>query len=114
MFHSASFTAKSSQCSQGCKLALASYFVLPSSDNHTTVANYFEISDYNVIQSYNTHNFNLFQSFSRYKFPFPCDCIGGEFLGHVFHYITQPNDIRYSCNNTLSKFDHTGVVAQVQ
>ena len=75
------------------KVALASYFVLPvSSSDPAPVAKLFEISDLNVIQSHNTLNVILFQSFLSYNFPFSCDCIGGEFLGHVFHYTTRPND----------------------
>ncbi|XP_065619234.1 lysM domain receptor-like kinase 3 [Quercus suber] len=87
------YRVKASQCSQGCKVALATNFVLPvTSSDPAPVAKLFEISDLNVIQTHSTLNVILFQSFLRYNFPFSCDCIGGEFLGHVFHYTTRPND----------------------
>ena len=31
-------------------------------------------------------------SFVRINVPFPCDCIDGEFLGHVFQYDVNPGD----------------------
>ncbi|KAI5433636.1 LysM domain receptor-like kinase 3, variant 2 [Lathyrus oleraceus] len=34
---------------------------------------------------------NIF-SYSRVNIPFPCDCIGGEFLGHVFEYTANERD----------------------
>ncbi|PNX60456.1 receptor-like protein kinase, partial [Trifolium pratense] len=36
-------------------------------------------------------NDNLF-SYFRINIPFPCECIGGEFLGHVFEYSSSEGD----------------------
>jgi len=48
-----------------------------------------------VIISYNkgkvSKNGNLF-AFFRVNIPFPCECIGGEFLGHVFEYSAKEGD----------------------
>ncbi|CAI8615910.1 unnamed protein product [Vicia faba] len=49
----------------------------------------------NVLNSYNkvlvTNHGNIF-SYFRINIPFPCECIGGEFLGHVFEYTTKKGD----------------------
>ncbi|KAL4298998.1 hypothetical protein AHAS_Ahas17G0056900 [Arachis hypogaea] len=48
----------------------------------------------NVIISYNKDKMpnNLPVSFTRINIPFPCDCINGEFLGHVFEYSAIEGD----------------------
>uniref|UniRef100_A0A2N9GJN2 Protein kinase domain-containing protein n=1 Tax=Fagus sylvatica TaxID=28930 RepID=A0A2N9GJN2_FAGSY len=83
------------QCSQGCNVALASHFVWEAaSANLTVVADFFQVSDNNVILSYNkdTSSNTWIRTFSRINVPFPCDCISGEFLGHVSQYTTRPGD----------------------
>jgi chitin elicitor receptor kinase 1 len=87
------FTAKSSQCSQGCNVALASYFVWQTA-NLTVVADFLQVSDTNVILSYykDSSGNTWIRTFSRINVPFPCDCISGEFLGHVSQYTTRPGD----------------------
>ncbi|KAL5074432.1 hypothetical protein RYX36_013416 [Vicia faba] len=49
----------------------------------------------NVLNSYNkvlvTNHGNIF-SYFRINIPFPCECIRGEFLGHVFEYTTKKGD----------------------
>ncbi|XWS75771.1 hypothetical protein CRYUN_Cryun01aG0120900 [Craigia yunnanensis] len=32
------------------------------------------------------------EAFTRVNVPFPCDCINGEFLGHIFEYEVKPSD----------------------
>ncbi|KDP44500.1 hypothetical protein JCGZ_16333 [Jatropha curcas] len=80
-----------SKCTKGCDLALASYYVRPST-NLTFIANALrsEIlqSPYQIIEC----NKNRHPASNRINVPFPCDCIAGEFLGHVFHYNITPSD----------------------
>ncbi|XP_020962823.1 lysM domain receptor-like kinase 3 isoform X1 [Arachis ipaensis] len=85
-----------SECLKGCDLAIASYFVYPrvklgsiASFMHSNV-----VANSNVIISYNKDKMpnNLPVSFSRINIPFPCDCINGEFLGHVFEYSAIEGD----------------------
>ncbi|XP_072078347.1 lysM domain receptor-like kinase 3 [Arachis hypogaea] len=85
-----------SKCLKGCDLAIASYFVYPkvmlgsiASFMHSNV-----VPNSNVIISYNKDKMpnNLPVSFTRINIPFPCDCINGEFLGHVFEYSAIEGD----------------------
>ncbi|XP_020982945.1 lysM domain receptor-like kinase 3 [Arachis duranensis] len=101
-----------SKCLKGCDLAIASYFVYPgvmlgsiASFMHSNV-----VPNSNVIISYNKDKMpnNLPVSFSRINIPFPCDCINGEFLGHVFEYSAIEGDtydlianLRYSDLTTV-------------
>nr|URY50821.1 lysin-motif receptor-like kinase LYK2 [Medicago truncatula f. tricycla] len=100
MFLECVFSKVESKCVKGCDVALASYHVmLPFTyQNITTfmqskIVSVSSLSD--VIISYNkdkvSKNGNLF-AFSRVNIPFPCECIGGEFLGHVFEYSAKEGD----------------------
>ncbi|OIW04679.1 hypothetical protein TanjilG_07814 [Lupinus angustifolius] len=39
-----------------------------------------------------SYNKDKVQPFTRVNVPFPCDCIKGEFLGHMFQYVVQTGD----------------------
>nr|BAF98605.1 CM0545.460.nc [Lotus japonicus] len=87
-----------SNCLKGCDLALASYYILPGVfilQNITTFMQSEIVSSNDAITSYNKdkilNDINI-QSFQRLNIPFPCDCIGGEFLGHVFEYSASKGD----------------------
>ncbi|CAK9139625.1 unnamed protein product [Ilex paraguariensis] len=85
------FTVQS-KCSRGCDLAFGSYYVWPQS-NLTFIA---EVSNESIndILSYNREipNQDSVQSYTRIYIPFSCDCINGEFLGHVFRYNVRSGD----------------------
>ncbi|KAL1358161.1 lysM domain receptor-like kinase 3 [Arachis duranensis] len=86
-----------SQCSKGCPLALASYYMWTGS-NLTYVSEIMKsnvLSDPNDIVNYNKDtipNKDSVQASIRVNVPFPCDCINGEFLGHTFQYDIQSGD----------------------
>ena len=87
------------QVHKGCDLALASYLVPPS---QTTLSNITSLMQSEVLyNSDDTRSYNKgkvlatgesLQSFTRINIPFPCDCINGELLGHVFRYSITAND----------------------
>ncbi|GFS35005.1 chitin elicitor receptor kinase 1 [Actinidia rufa] len=81
-----------SKCSRGCDLALASYYVWPGS-NLSFIA---EVSSASIpdILSYNSEipNQDSVPSGIRINLPFRCDCITGDFLGHVFQYSIRSGD----------------------
>lgn len=92
------FLKVESKCSRGCGLALASYFVWPGS-NLTFISEVLQSSvaplgAFDVILSFNKNvsNKDSVQAFTRVDVPFPCDCINGEFLGHVFEYNVRSGD----------------------
>ncbi|KAM0011248.1 putative protein kinase RLK-Pelle-LysM family [Helianthus debilis subsp. tardiflorus] len=74
----------------GCDLALGSYYTGPSSDVFS-IAEYIN-TDASKILKYNQDTVPNVQSFVRIKVPFSCDCIDGEFLGHVFNYDLTSGD----------------------
>ncbi|KAJ9551717.1 hypothetical protein OSB04_015762 [Centaurea solstitialis] len=83
-----------STCNRGCDLALASYYV-ESGDELTSISQYTNTEDINDIIRYNPDTIpNEFSipSFIRINIPFSCDCIHGEFLGHVFSYDIRAED----------------------
>ncbi|KAL6975685.1 LysM domain receptor-like kinase 3 [Sarracenia purpurea var. burkii] len=84
--------AVESRCSRGCDLALGSYYVWPRS-NLTFIAQIFTDSIPNIL-NYNSQisNQDSVISGTRINLPFSCDCIDGEFLGHVFDYTVQSGD----------------------
>ncbi|KAL6975831.1 hypothetical protein U1Q18_024627 [Sarracenia purpurea var. burkii] len=84
--------AVESSCSRGCDLALGSYNVWLGS-NLPFIAQMFKDSIPNIL-SYNSQipNPNFILSDTRINLPFSCDCIDGEFLGHVFDYTVQSGD----------------------
>ncbi|KAJ7960353.1 putative Receptor protein kinase [Quillaja saponaria] len=76
-----------SECSEGCELALASYYV-NHGNNLESIAQYMQ-SDPDVIVSYNKDkipNKDSVDAFIRINIPFRCDCIDGQYLGHKFNY----------------------------
>lgn len=86
-----------SKCVKGCDLALASYDVPPiiMLQNITRFMQSNLVSNSEVIISYNKgkiFNDNNIISYLRLNIPFPCECIGGEFLGHVFEYSAATGD----------------------
>ncbi|MED6205648.1 LysM domain receptor-like kinase 3 [Stylosanthes scabra] len=96
LLNSVLFTVES-QCSKGCPLALASYYMWQGS-NFTYVSQIMKsnvLTDPNDIVNYNkatVPNKDSVQAFIRVNVPFPCDCINGEFLGHTFQYDIQSGD----------------------
>lgn len=87
------FVSVHSKCSKGCGLALGSYYVWPES-NLTVISDFMNIKIEEIV-SYNKQlipNQNSVQSDIRINIPFPCDCINGEFLGHVFKYSLRSGD----------------------
>ncbi|MED6112063.1 LysM domain receptor-like kinase 3 [Stylosanthes scabra] len=96
LLNSVLFTVES-QCSKGCPLALASYYMWQGS-NFTYVSQIMKsnvLTDPNDIVDYNkatVPNKDSVQAFIRVNVPFPCDCINGEFLGHTFQYDIQSGD----------------------
>ncbi|KAF8391587.1 hypothetical protein HHK36_023893 [Tetracentron sinense] len=77
-----------STCTRGCDLAVASYYVWEGS-NLTFISTVMDLENqFDHILSFNPSVFSKdsIQFGSRLNVPFPCDCIQGEFLGHVFSY----------------------------
>ncbi|KAK9084783.1 hypothetical protein Sjap_025194 [Stephania japonica] len=81
-----------SQCSRGCNLALGSY-------NIWRLANLSFISEITQtpisrILNYNPQirNQDTIITDERLLIPFSCDCINGDFLGHVFAYLVRSGD----------------------
>ncbi|KAE9606231.1 putative non-specific serine/threonine protein kinase [Lupinus albus] len=88
-----------SKCINGCDLALASYYVSVwpsvSLGNITSFMHSNVLTKSDVIISYNKgkiFNGDVLLSLTRTNVPFPCDCIGGEFLGHMFEYSAVAGD----------------------
>ncbi|XVF21012.1 hypothetical protein REPUB_Repub12eG0053800 [Reevesia pubescens] len=87
-------------CSRGCDVALASYYVWEGT-NLTFISEVLQSSlvpfstiNFDTILNYNkqVENKDSVKAFSRLNVPFPCDCINGEFLGHVFNYSVRSRD----------------------
>ncbi|KAI3419282.1 uncharacterized protein J3R85_013278, partial [Psidium guajava] len=95
-------------CRRGCELAVASYYVWEAS-NLTYISNLFnrpvpEVRRYNPSVS----GREAVAVGTRVNVPFACDCLNGDFLGHTFTYVTQPDDtyhnvatLRYSNLTTV-------------
>ncbi|CAN1232592.1 LysM domain receptor-like kinase 3 [Linum perenne] len=88
----------SSQCSRGCDLALASYYIWEGS-NLTYIlqlmkSSILRESDFDSLLSYNRQiaNKDSVLQDTRINVPFPCECINGQLLGHVFPYSTVSGD----------------------
>ncbi|XWS30974.1 hypothetical protein CRYUN_Cryun23aG0037200 [Craigia yunnanensis] len=99
-FISISSISIESSCTKGCDVALASYYVWLGT-NLTFISEVLQSSlvpsstiNFDTILSYNKQvpNKDSVEAFSRLNIPFPCDCINGEFLGHVFNYSVRPRD----------------------
>lgn len=93
------FTAESS-CKRGCSLALASYYVW-SGVNITFIAQVLGSTEKDVL-SYNPSvpDKDRVQSFTRVNVPFSCDCINGQFLGHMFQYQVHKGETYTTIANT--------------
>ncbi|VFQ62156.1 unnamed protein product [Cuscuta campestris] len=83
------------RCSDGCDLALASYYVWRGTDL-TKISSLFETSRSEII-SYSPResvpNQDSVIADTRINVPFRCDCLeNGEFLGHVFSYPVKSGD----------------------
>lgn len=87
-------------CSRGCDLALASYYVLPGG-TISVIADYLDSSPADIV-SYNPElpSADSVQDNTRINIPFSCDCIDGDFLGHVFSYRIQTDDTYVSIAGT--------------
>ncbi|KAL9242555.1 hypothetical protein vseg_016543 [Gypsophila vaccaria] len=81
-----------STCRKGCPLALASYYVWKNA-NITFIRQVLGTTENDVL-SYNPSvpDDDRLQSSIRVNVPFSCDCVGDEFLGHVFQYKAMKGD----------------------
>ncbi|KAI3828052.1 hypothetical protein L1987_02146 [Smallanthus sonchifolius] len=80
-------------CNRGCDLALGSYYVEPGTEI-ASISRYMNTNISNIVR-YNPDtitNQDSLPSFVRINLPFPCDCLNGEFLGHVFNYQLRSQD----------------------
>ncbi|XP_073059503.1 lysM domain receptor-like kinase 3 [Primulina eburnea] len=86
------FSAADCRCSRGCDLALASYYMWENSN--LTFLNQVTAVPIPTILSYNPQiaNQDVVIAGTRTNIPFRCDCIDGEFLGHVFTYDVNTGD----------------------
>ncbi|XP_073144092.1 chitin elicitor receptor kinase 1-like [Henckelia pumila] len=80
------------RCSRGCDLALASYYMWQNSN--LSILNQVTGVPIPTILSYNPQisNQDTVIAGTRTNIPFRCDCIDGEFLGHVFTYDVNSGD----------------------
>ncbi|KAK9077356.1 hypothetical protein SSX86_005693 [Deinandra increscens subsp. villosa] len=87
-----SISSAQSRCTRGCDLALGSYYVEQGNDL-TSISLYFQTTIPDILK-YNPSipNQDSLQAFSRIRVPFSCDCINGEFLGHLFEYDIKSED----------------------
>ncbi|XP_057786498.1 chitin elicitor receptor kinase 1-like [Salvia miltiorrhiza] len=77
-------------CRRGCNTALASYYLWQDS-NLTFVSGVTQTPISSIVAYTRTiSNPDSVQAGQRVNVPFTCDCIGGEFLGHVFNFATFP------------------------
>ncbi|KAL9242564.1 hypothetical protein vseg_016552 [Gypsophila vaccaria] len=85
-------TASESKCKKGCSLALASYYVSTGS-TMLSVAQVLNCTT-EAILSYNPsiQDKDRLAAFIRINVPYPCDCINGAFLGHIFTYTALKGD----------------------
>ncbi|KAL9230399.1 hypothetical protein vseg_005759 [Gypsophila vaccaria] len=89
-----------SKCSKGCDLALASYYITQD-DTLDVISSYFHTTSKDVV-GYNPviRNPNNILTDTRINVPFSCDCIDGDFLGHVFSNLIQEGDTYTSVAET--------------
>nr|GMC58760.1 26S protease regulatory subunit 8 homolog A [Ipomoea batatas] len=107
-----------SSCSEGCDLALASYYVGPGM-NLSFISKLFSIPADKII-AYNPTaifpNGDSVLAGTRINVPFPCDCLVKGISGHIFPYSIQAGDTLYIISTMhysnlttfqwLSKFDN--------
>ncbi|KAI3828061.1 hypothetical protein L1987_02156 [Smallanthus sonchifolius] len=80
-------------CTRGCDLALGSYYLEPRND----IASISQSINTNItnILNYNQNTISNKDSlpvYTRINVPFACDCLNGDFLGHVFNYVFRSVD----------------------
>ncbi|KAJ9551718.1 hypothetical protein OSB04_015763 [Centaurea solstitialis] len=83
-----------SRCNRGCDLALASYYVEQGSYLNS-ISGYMNSTSEDIMRYNNRDiipNLDTLPSFVRINVLFRCDCINGEFLGHVFSYDVRSHD----------------------
>ncbi|KAK9699726.1 hypothetical protein RND81_08G192000 [Saponaria officinalis] len=81
-----------SKCNKGCNLALASYY-LTQGDSLSVVSGYFDTTVNDILgNNPSITNANTVAMGTRVNVPFSCDCINGDFLGHVFDYRISSGD----------------------
>ncbi|KAI3755604.1 hypothetical protein L1987_55408 [Smallanthus sonchifolius] len=88
-----SLPSAQSRCTRGCSLALGSYYV-EQGNELGSISQHFDTSVNDIVR-YNRDtipNQDSIPSFVRIRVPFSCDCINGEFLGHVFSYELRSQD----------------------
>ncbi|KAI3703991.1 hypothetical protein L1987_74192 [Smallanthus sonchifolius] len=74
-------------CTRGCDLALGSYYLEPQNDI-VSISQSINTSITNIL-NYNPDTISNKDSlpvFTRLIVPFSCECLNGDFLGHVFNY----------------------------
>ncbi|CAH1439958.1 unnamed protein product [Lactuca virosa] len=86
------FVKIESKCSNGCDLALASYYVAQGS-NLTYISKIFSQTILEILR-YNPQipGGDSIETGARINVPFSCLCLNDEFLGHTFKYETQVGD----------------------
>ncbi|XP_016459329.1 lysM domain receptor-like kinase 3 [Nicotiana tabacum] len=82
-----------SSCNKGCDLALGSFYVWRGT-NLTHISQLFSVSSRQEIMDYNNNipNQDSVIAGTRINIPFSCDCLDGEFLGHVFPHKVKSGD----------------------
>ncbi|CAN4103661.1 unnamed protein product [Withania somnifera] len=99
-----------SQCKKGCDLALASFYVQRGT-NLNIVARLFTIPTRQEIMDYNNRgnipNQDSVIAGRRINIPFRCDCLDGDFLGHVFPYKINTGD---TYDSVVSNYSHLTTV----
>ncbi|EOX93288.1 Chitin elicitor receptor kinase 1, RLK1, putative [Theobroma cacao] len=97
-FVSLSITVIESKCKKGCDLALASYYAWENT-NVTFISEVLHsqlvpkgVADAILDFNKQVEGEDRLKAFTRVNVPFPCDCINGEFLGHVFEYEVKSGD----------------------
>ncbi|MCD9639046.1 hypothetical protein HAX54_023326 [Datura stramonium] len=104
-----------SRCTEGCGLALASYrFSLSDDDNvlekvsEISVRLFSNISALEILSYSSYINRSEGYSIRRISIPFRCDCLNGDYLGHVFPYTVYPGDTY----DSISTFDYSGLITE--
>ncbi|XP_031107506.1 G-type lectin S-receptor-like serine/threonine-protein kinase CES101 isoform X2 [Ipomoea triloba] len=92
-----------SSCSEGCDLALASYYVGPGT-NLSFISKLFSIPADKIIAYNPTTNFpngNSVLEGTRINVPFQCDCLSIiDGFGHMFPYTIRKGDILYTISRS--------------
>ncbi|KAL3509846.1 hypothetical protein ACH5RR_029247 [Cinchona calisaya] len=89
-----------SQCSRGCDLALASYYVWQGS-NLTLISNLFGVTPSEIVRwnPVNAPDQDTVLADRRINIPSTCDCINGTLLAHIFIYSVSSGNTYGSVSN---------------